>query len=512
MNFPNSQLVGEASELVVRQLFTGWRWVVGKDFIDVGYDFVITPDQSVFRGARFCVQVKGTTTRGKRSYIANVSKERLRQYAESVVPVFILRVLPDGRILWLDARKWCRDHPGRLAGSGETGLKFPDSNVLSDEREFTEYLKPSMLPMGQRRDAVAVAANERAAYLSSIDDRLRVRIDYVNGRESYAVSAAKPNEEFAAGLVIKPVQQPANFEKLRDAMNYGVPAEFDAAEFRMTGSPLFEEIGAGRGLAGRISLRPTRSESVQVTMVPGDKFSLTAPSVRIDSKLYRGARGLAVLSESEQSPLSLRAQFDPNESGTKANITLSTNTSGYLSSAPIANLTALAGFSEWFEQATTKRSIWLCFDFEAGRVPAVLGEAEASKILSVFGHLAYLSKLHAIAKFCASGFQLPPLYELSDQELDEIDTLYKILRGERVEIGLQSLQFDPQREFDGSRGELIATTELVFVILGNEVGKFPVAIQLKDFDLLPGTEKFSWRLQRVEGAQSLLYYDEHSSA
>lgn len=201
MNFPDSQLVAEASELAVRQLFTGWRWVVGKDFIDVGYDFVITPDQSVFKGARFCVQVKGTATRGKRSYVAKVSKQRLRQYADCVVPVFILRVLPDGRILWLDARRWCQEHPGRLAGSGETGLKFPDSNVLSDEGEFMEYLKPSMLPMGQRRDAVASAANERAAYLSSIDDRLRVRIDYVNGRESYAVSAAKPNEEFAAGGV-----------------------------------------------------------------------------------------------------------------------------------------------------------------------------------------------------------------------------------------------------------------------------------------------------------------------
>ena len=142
-------------------------------------------------------------------------------------------------------------------------------------------------------------------------------------------------------------------------------------------------------------------------------------------------------------------------------------------------------------------------------MPTVLGEAETSKMLSVFGHLAYLSKLHAIAKFCASGFKLPPSYELSDQELDEIDTLYKILRGERVEIGLQSLQFDPQREFDGTNGEFIATTELVLTILDNEVGKFPVAIQLKDFDLLPGSEKFSWRLQRSDSAQSLLYYDEH---
>lgn len=210
MNFPNSQLVGEASELAVRQLFTGWRWVVGKDFIDVGYDFIITPDQRVFRGARFCVQVKGTAIKGKRSYVANVSKERLRQYAESVVPVFILRVLPDGRILWLDARKWCQEHPGRLAGNGEAGLRFPDANVLSDEKEFTEYLKPSMLPMSQRRDAIAVAVDERAAYLSSIDERLKVRVDFVNGRESYAVSAVKQNDEFAAGLVIRPVRQPAN--------------------------------------------------------------------------------------------------------------------------------------------------------------------------------------------------------------------------------------------------------------------------------------------------------------
>lgn len=291
-------------------------------------------------------------------------------------------------------------------------------------------------------------------------------------------------------------------------MSYGVPAEFDAAEFRMTGSPLFDEIGVGRGLVGRISLRPTRSEAVQVTMVPGDRFSLTAPSVRIDSKLYRGTRGLAVLSDGEHSPLTLRAEFDPSENGIKANITLSANTSEYLSSAPIANLAALAGFAEWFEQATTKRSIWLCFDFEAGRVPTVLGEAEASKMLSVFGHLAYLSKLHAIAKFCVSGFKLPTSYELSDQELDEIDTLYKILRGERVEIGLQSLQFDPQREFDGNGGEFIATTELVLVILGKEVGKFPVAIQLKDFDLLPASEKFGWSLRRGDSAQSLLYYDE----
>ncbi|SOD52695.1 hypothetical protein SAMN06296416_10236 [Pseudoxanthomonas wuyuanensis] len=126
----------------------------------------------------------------------------------------------------------------------------------------------------------------------------------------------------------------------------------------------------------------------------------------------------------------------------------------------------------------------------------------------VFGHLAYLSKLHAIAKFCASGFQLPASYELSDQELDEIDTVYSILRGDRVEIGLQSMQFDPQREFDGGCGDFFATTELVLMVLGKEVGTFPVAIQLNGFALMPGSDQFSWKLQRSEGSQSLLCYDE----
>ncbi|KAF1723179.1 hypothetical protein CSC75_01530 [Pseudoxanthomonas wuyuanensis] len=168
-----------------------------------------------------------------------------------------------------------------------------------------------------------MVASERAAHLSSIDKRLTVRVGYVNGRESYKFSAAKPSDEFVAELVIQPVQQKANVENLRDAINYGVPVEFDAAEFRMTGSPLFDEIGTGRGLTGRISMRPLRNEAVQVTLIPGDRYSLTAPSVRINSKLYRGAKGLAVLSDGEQLPLSLRAEFDPSEGGTKANISLS---------------------------------------------------------------------------------------------------------------------------------------------------------------------------------------------
>lgn len=52
MNFPDSQLVAEDSELAVRQLFTRWRWVVAKDYIDVGYDFVVSPDKDTFNGAR----------------------------------------------------------------------------------------------------------------------------------------------------------------------------------------------------------------------------------------------------------------------------------------------------------------------------------------------------------------------------------------------------------------------------------------------------------------------------
>lgn len=509
MNFPDSQLVAEDSELAVRQLFTRWRWVVAKDYIDVGYDFVVSPDKDTFKGARFCVQVKGTATKGRRSYVANVSKERLRQYAECVLPVFLLRVLPDGRILWVHAQDWCQKNSGRLSGAGEAGVKFLEASVLSDEANFVEYLKPLMLPSAQRKGALTALANERAAYLSGIDKRLKVRVGYVNGGECYEISSSAMDEPFKGSLVVRPVPQEENIAKLRDAFNYGLPAEFDAAEFKMTGSPLFAELGAGTGLTGRISMRPLRDEDVQVTLTPGDRYSLTVRSVRIDSKLYRGAKGLAVIGDEDKLPLILRVEFDVSETGTRATFNLTINTAGYISSGPIASLAALDGYAEWFEQVTARDSVWLCFDFPNARVPKVLDSSAVSLMRPVFGHMAYLSKLHAIAKFCASDFRLPADYQFSVQDLDEIDTVYSMLRGGGVEIGLQSIQFDPKTEFDeAGKSDFVVATELASKVLGMEVGTFPVAIQLHGFDLMPGSGQFKWQLKRGEEAASLLYYDE----
>lgn len=82
-----------------------WDWNVGQDRIDIGYDLCITPDQNIYRGIRFLVQVKGTAVSSKRPK-ALVASSRLRQYAASILPVFILRVASDKTIYWVHAQAW----------------------------------------------------------------------------------------------------------------------------------------------------------------------------------------------------------------------------------------------------------------------------------------------------------------------------------------------------------------------------------------------------------------------
>lgn len=95
MPYPRRQRTGRRAELAVEALFTDWGWVVGRDHIDIGYDLFVEPDHRIYRGARFHVQVKGTSQLDVSRISAKVKKTRLHQYAQNILPVFVVRATHD---------------------------------------------------------------------------------------------------------------------------------------------------------------------------------------------------------------------------------------------------------------------------------------------------------------------------------------------------------------------------------------------------------------------------------
>jgi hypothetical protein len=149
MNFPENQKTGRLAEVDVERLFTSWSWTVGTDRIDVGYDLFVEPNQQRFSGARFLVQAKGTLSKKKQKYIARVSKMRLRQYATNPLPVFIVRVTPDGELCWLHAQRWCQAHRSIIAGAGYANIPVSREKDLRDREPFESYLAEVFRPIEQ---------------------------------------------------------------------------------------------------------------------------------------------------------------------------------------------------------------------------------------------------------------------------------------------------------------------------------------------------------------------------
>lgn len=492
MNFPDSQLTGSLAEQDLGRLFTSWRWVAGKDYIDIGYDLSVVPDVARFKGARFLVQSKGTARRKKGSIVAQVSKMRLRQYAENPHPVFIIRVMPDGNMYWVHAQLWAKNNLHKLVGDGDSGVKFEIERTLSDKEQFVSYLDKVMAPAHEKKGGLSELSEKRSQYLSAIDPRFVVKTDLVDGKERYRVSVAAGAEGDAGRFSLKPVPTQENIDRLKEAIEFGVPAAIEVDEFKLEGSPLFDEIGASRAFSGTLSMSATNVSSGMVYLYSGAKHSITAAEVGIEANLFSGNKGAVVNNDGFECALKISSRFIAKLPAQDPGSITFTIDRKALSAHAIQAARELGPILEWAEQVFLKDALRVEMFFRGHRVPLNLQNTGEAFFDFLHGCIL-LGRLHKLARYFDSNIILPEEHEFTESEQNDIFLAYKILRGERCVVHMGTMNFTAAENFELEVfHEVCLRSGISIFVAGRELGLIPVEINIPSprFEKLDGLNKY----------------------
>lgn len=506
MNFPDKQRTGRLAELKVEELFTSWSWTVGKDLIDTGYDFMVEPDSTLFRGYRFLVQVKGTTRSKKGRVVAPVAKSRLRQYANNPLPVFLIRCTAEGVLFWLHVQPWAQQNPGRLSGNGEAGISMPIQQTLNDKAKFSAYLVDVFQSAGGRTTTLVELARARSDYFSAIDPNFRVEVGVRDGAQTYQIYAKTDRAQL--GLKMTVGGDAANKESLRDAITYGLPATFDVDTFHLTGSPLWSSMGTSALAKGRVSIRPTATSPGTIVLYPGSSYSLIANRFAIKTTLFVGQGGFAVQPEDPSGILSfeLRGRLTP-EAKIQVDATMRFRP-GELRSAPIQRFDDLASLSAWAKQALDEGSIYVEVNSPNGRISMSASLNEAN-VLPVLRHVHIFGVIHQVAKALNSDLVVGDGVVLDEGEISNLFLAYDLLRGERRTVELTQVDFTPADATQIAQGEkFYITTAIRLTVGGRLLGVIPIAFDLDNYTHIV-LETNQHRLITDNDGRAVIYYNEH---
>ena len=506
MSLPETQRTGALAEDDVAQLFLSWGWVWGKDRIDIGYDLSVAPDHESVKGGRFLVQVKGTVKKRKGAVSAPVSKSRLREYAENVMPVFLVRVSAEGDFYWLHAQEWARLNQKRLSGNGDSVVQFDPQKKLSDKQSFQEYVVAVMRPLAERKDGLSELAKERTRHLNSIDDRFSVRVGMNNGQEQVEIFAR--SEAVKSSFKFSPSPGDQNIASLKEAIEFGLPASVEVDTFRMEGSKLFDEIGAGGEFKGTVKIQSNSQDKGSVHIYPGAKHSIAAPELVIPAVLSRGNKGMAISGSDDETLVDLSIRMISENGRGKANVNIRLDTAK-LARRPIKFHTEMAAIAAWADQVLAKGYMRVELWFLGVRAPL---EASGGLIEDMVDFLAMartIGRLHQVARTLDSELKLSEDFVFSEEDFSDIYLAYLLLKGEKRAINLGPIEFEPSHAFDSrKKHDFVITTSIMFAICGENLGAIPVVIELQDatIEAIPDTSKY--RLSQAEGASSWISYDE----
>lgn len=507
MNFTENQRTGVLAENVVESLFLSWFWTVGRDRIDVGYDLFVEPDRERFKGQRFLVQVKGTARQKRGAPTAKVSKSNLRKYAANRIPVFLVRANADGTFHWLHIQRWASLNCKRLDGNGETSIALPVAQTFDEKDGFLAYLDDVLKPPAERPGGVAEVAQERSRYLSSLDSRLSVRVGIDGGNEKYEIFARSEPTMF--GLQMTPSSEPENIAKLKDAVQYGLPATIQVDAFRMTGSELFEAIGANSFHQGKVSIGSSSPREGTVNLYPGNHYSMLAPEVILPAHLYSGHGGFAISNERREGlfDFKLRGETSTPERGS-AQVTIGLREDP-LAAAPIRDHATLANLGEWAYEVMKQDSIFMELAFSGNRVPLRIRQDSTSSMRDVLYYVFVLGRLHKISKTLNSDLVVGKDFSLTEEDISDIHLLYAILRGEKRKVSVSPIEISSSVPLSISgEGAFYIETALSLNLSGQSLGTIPVAIDLNDFSLKTTEDSLKYRLEKKPGASAFLYYNE----
>jgi hypothetical protein len=312
-NFPTSQQTGIVSEQEVALQFSRWGWTVGKDWLDTGIDLFVEADKSRYSGARFLVQVKGTVQKNRRAaLIAPVDKARLAEYIRNPHPVFLVRVAPSGKVYWLHVQDWAKSNNSRLLGSGTARIPMDPARDLSDREAFEAYLDNVLTPVYQKTGALALIAEERMSFLNSIDPRFRVQVSIKNGKEEHEIFAV--SESVSTELSFRPKNQAENVTSLKESIDFGLPREVEVSQFSLSGSPLFDALGATAANTGTLTIQ-TKARKGSIRMYSGRNFSLMSHCLEIEAELFSGHKGIAISSDKLNGLFRVEARYEAPGTG-----------------------------------------------------------------------------------------------------------------------------------------------------------------------------------------------------
>ncbi|MEV5118442.1 DUF4365 domain-containing protein [Stenotrophomonas indicatrix] len=512
MNFPKSQKTGRQAELAVEDAFLDWSWNVGHDQIDVGYDLCITPDHTVYHGIHFLAQVKGTSVEPRGSRLtAQVSKSRLRQYANNVLPVFILRVTPNRSIYWVHAQEWAKSNREKLIGDGKGVVTFDSSKVLNDREGFERYLWDIVGPLLQTRDPLSVGQqpsidlanrNARRASPSSGESETQKVPEL-----SKALSQLK--------LSFTPVGTAENIALVRDAHLYGLPRTFDVKDFNLAPIPGFEGQMKPLLAHGKLTMRSNASAQGHVLVCPGQEYYVLAQEVSLAAELFNGTAGVGITNESLPSPLTIIIRCTVVETSLKAEINLSIRGSA-IYGVPLKEVDTLALLATWADQIAAEDAMMLTLDFNGIRQPLTPAVSPIGQMLPVFQRIRSLSRLHMISRTLNSLFTLEDSDVFSEEDFQDIDFGFDLLRGVQRSVTLNTMEVDsvgPEaRKFITVPGEFLIQTHWQLDVAGKTLGHFPVEIHMTGYAFESTADPKTLRIVKGSNGQAWVSYKKHDAA
>lgn len=505
MNFPEHQKTGALAEIDVARLFISWGWNVGQDHIDTGYDLCVTPDRDKYRGARFLVQVKGTASKKKSSLIAQVEKNRLRQYAEDLLPVFIVRATPNNCLYWIHAQSWTQLNRDRLSGAGSSGIRFESSQRLEERNAFEAYLIQALQQTFEELGPSADLKKE-SRILNSLDARLGVRSKMgAEGQEHEIYVKSEPVE---GNLTFTPLNSPENIKNLHDAIDFGLPRTIEVEHFKMTGSPLFDYIVETSPKGGRFSLDQKTRHAGMVRLFPGEKFSITALDLGLEAEIFSGKKGFSINNESKTSIFDIDIRMPKEQGPISVNVQIGFREAALIKH-PIQSIDALRSIASWVEQIVSRNSVYMELEFHGNRVQTPISGDRLKSFLPFLYWAKTLSRLHLVAKALNSPLTLRPNFSFVAEDIDDIDLAYALLRGERCLKEIKELQFSTDRSIGELTGKKITfTTTLLFEIHSRPLGEIPVAVELTDYlcDIASTSDPHRVRLSKGERGQAWISY------
>lgn len=512
MNFPESQRTGRLGELSVEVIFTEWGWTVGQDKIDVGYDHFVEPARSKYRGARFLVQTKATSTSDGSNagrIVATVSKDRLREYASNPIPVFIVRVSKDRRCYWIHAQSWCRQNLKRLRGSGESRLVIPSTNCLDNRDQFESFLQDIFQPLEEQISGISQTVRAREEYLSKLDPKLSVKISAAGTSQTYFISPTTNGTVVQAKFGFcspgPQADQASPDKQLRDHMDFGLPAELSVENLVMTGSPIFAEIGLASPTAGRVSISPVKTESATITLTSGRKYDFRRTAVALKAVVTRGEKGVA-LSTIEKTDFHALLLIEKDVTPAESKIHFSHG--DMICSSPIRTLPRLEIIGNWAREVIEHNSMHLFIDTGGKRITATTTFEDASSMGDFFHRSALLGRIYSLATYSECDYVFSPSH-IEKDDWWSIEAAYRVLKGERVAIPVTGFTYKPNEGVElENLGQIALVTSFEITLGGYLLASIPVRIGFVNFELNKNADGSMSFVRKDESRAYMMYRED----